>query len=87
MNDLFQQHFQEKGFKQPTLIQERVAEPLRAGETVLGLSPTGSGKNLSVCFAITGKSDSRQRSAIASIGTFPRIGDPNLRTFFASGQV
>ncbi|KAF0338445.1 DEAD/DEAH box helicase [Pediococcus acidilactici] len=55
MNDLFQQHFQEKGFKQPTLIQERVAEPLRAGETVLGLSPTGSGKTLAFALPLLEK--------------------------------
>lgn len=55
MNDLFQQHFQEKGFKQLTLIQERVAEPLRAGEAVLGLSPTGSGKTLAFALPLMEK--------------------------------
>jgi superfamily II DNA/RNA helicase len=34
------------GFKQPTLIQERVYQPLQQRKNVLGLAPTGSGKTL-----------------------------------------
>ncbi|AEV95476.1 DEAD/DEAH box helicase [Pediococcus claussenii] len=46
MNDIFKQHFTEKGFEQQTLIQKRVEQKLRDGESVIGLSPTGSGKTV-----------------------------------------
>lgn len=55
MNDLFQNHFNEKGFQKRTLIQQRVAEPLRNGESVLGLSPTGSGKTLAFALPLMEK--------------------------------
>lgn len=46
MNDKFKEHFEKRGFKKQTAIQEAVAEPLAAGKTVLGIAPTGSGKTL-----------------------------------------
>ncbi|MBF7104679.1 DEAD/DEAH box helicase [Pediococcus pentosaceus] len=55
MNDLFKKHFNEKGFAEPTLIQQKVAEPLRNGESVLGLSPTGSGKTLAFALPLMEK--------------------------------
>ncbi|KAF0422003.1 DEAD/DEAH box helicase [Pediococcus pentosaceus] len=55
MNDLFKKHFNEKGFVEPTLIQQKVAEPLRNGESVLGLSPTGSGKTLAFALPLMEK--------------------------------
>lgn len=55
MNDLFQNHFTEKGFTNRTLIQQKVAEPLRNGQSVLGLSPTGSGKTLAFALPLMEK--------------------------------
>jgi superfamily II DNA/RNA helicase len=55
MNEIFQKHFTEKGFEERTLIQQRVAEPLRNGESVLGLSPTGSGKTLAFALPLMEK--------------------------------
>ena len=55
MNDLFKKHFNEKGFDEQTLIQQKVAEPLRNGESVLGLSPTGSGKTLAFALPLMEK--------------------------------
>lgn len=55
MNDLFKKHFNEKGFAEPTLIQQKVAKPLRNGESVLGLSPTGSGKTLAFALPLMEK--------------------------------
>lgn len=46
MDARFETHFQESGFAKPTVIQERVAQPLANGQSILGLAPTGSGKTL-----------------------------------------
>ncbi|KRN28325.1 DEAD DEAH box helicase family protein [Lactobacillus selangorensis] len=42
----FQEYWQQQGFTQFSPIQEAVYEPLKNGQSVLGLAPTGSGKTL-----------------------------------------
>lgn len=42
----WQQQLEQAGFTRLTPIQEQVFEPIRAGETILGISPTGTGKTL-----------------------------------------
>ncbi|MFW7431541.1 DEAD/DEAH box helicase [Vagococcus carniphilus] len=42
----WQEKWVEKKFKDPSLIQEKMYEPLSSGKSVLGISPTGSGKTL-----------------------------------------
>ncbi|HPR82165.1 MAG TPA: DEAD/DEAH box helicase, partial [Enterococcus sp.] len=43
----WQQRWDEEGFTTPSLIQESVYRPLIEGESLVGISPTGSGKTLS----------------------------------------
>lgn len=42
----WQEKWQQENFKAPTLIQEKLFEPLSNKKSVLGISPTGSGKTL-----------------------------------------
>ena len=42
----WQDRWQEQGFDQATPIQEALWQPLQAGESILGISPTGTGKTL-----------------------------------------
>lgn len=42
----WQEQWVKENFKAPTLIQEKMYEPLRERKSVLGISPTGSGKTL-----------------------------------------
>lgn len=42
----WQEQWVKENFKAPTLIQEKMYEPLREKKSVLGISPTGSGKTL-----------------------------------------
>ncbi|WP_412988397.1 DEAD/DEAH box helicase [Pediococcus siamensis] len=46
MDKQFEQFFEQQGFKSPTAIQQAVYQPLKDGESVMGLAPTGSGKTL-----------------------------------------
>ncbi|MHA8138115.1 DEAD/DEAH box helicase [Lactobacillaceae bacterium Scapto_B20] len=46
MNIKFQEHFNRLGYDKLTPIQERVYQPILDGESILGLSPTGSGKTV-----------------------------------------
>ncbi len=51
----FQKHFEERGFKQLTAIQEAVQAPLTADKTVFGIAPTGSGKTLAFTWPLLPK--------------------------------
>lgn len=42
----WQEQWEKAAFKEPTLIQARMFEPLKNKQNVLGISPTGSGKTL-----------------------------------------
>ncbi|MBF0845713.1 DEAD/DEAH box helicase, partial [Streptococcus danieliae] len=42
----WQDRWQEQDFDQATPIQEALWQPLQAGESILGISPTGTGKTL-----------------------------------------
>lgn len=55
LNDIFQTHFQEREFEQPTLIQEQVFQPLVNDQDVLGIAPTGSGKTLAFTWPLLPK--------------------------------
>lgn len=55
LNDRFQQHFQERGFEEPTLIQEQVFQPLLQDQDLLGIAPTGSGKTLAFAWPLLPK--------------------------------
>lgn len=46
----WQQRWDEEGFTTPSLIQESVYRPLIEGESLVGISPTGSGKTLSYLY-------------------------------------
>lgn len=46
MDEQLQAHFEKRGFKKKTAIQEAVYDALAAGKTVIGIAPTGSGKTL-----------------------------------------
>ena len=43
---------EELGFTTFTTIQEKIFEPISNGDTVLGISPTGTGKTLAYLFPI-----------------------------------
>lgn len=55
MNDIFEKHFKEQGFTEPTLIQKEVYPLLAQGKDILGLSPTGSGKTLAYALPLLEK--------------------------------
>lgn len=55
MNDTFRKHFEEEGFDEPTLIQEKTYLLLAEGRSVLGLAPTGSGKTLAYALPLLEK--------------------------------
>lgn len=55
MIEKFQQHFQELGFKQPTVIQTAVHDAMAQGKSVLGIAPTGSGKTIAFTLPILPK--------------------------------
>ena len=55
MNDIFEKHFKEQGFTEPTLIQKEVYPLLAQGKDVLGLSPTGSGETLAYALPLLEK--------------------------------
>lgn len=55
MNEIFEQHFSEKGFKEATLIQKQTFDLLLDGQSVIGLSPTGSGKTLAFALPLLEK--------------------------------
>lgn len=46
MIEKFEEYFKESGFKKPTAIQNAVYDAMRAGKSVLGIAPTGSGKTI-----------------------------------------
>lgn len=50
MIEEFKEHAKQLGYNQPTAIQQAVYQPLKDGQSVLGLAPTGSGKT--VAFAL-----------------------------------
>ncbi len=60
MYSKFEDNFKEQGFIKPTLIQERVYEPLKEGKSVLGLAPTGSGKTLAYLLPLFERIDKAQ---------------------------
>lgn len=51
MLKIFKEHFYHL-YKQPTLIQQKVYQPLADGKDVVGLSPTGSGKTVAFLLPI-----------------------------------
>ncbi|WP_373748482.1 DEAD/DEAH box helicase [Jeotgalibaca porci] len=55
MNPSFQRHWRSMRFQLPTPIQERSFEPLLAGEDIVGLSPTGTGKTLAYALPLLEK--------------------------------
>ena len=55
MNDIFEKHFKEQGFTEPTLFQKEVYPLLAQRKDVLGLSPTGSGKTLAYALPLLEK--------------------------------
>ncbi|MSE22791.1 DEAD/DEAH box helicase, partial [Lactobacillus parabuchneri] len=50
MIEEFKTHAAKLGYQQPTAIQKAVYQPLKDGQSVVGLAPTGSGKT--VAFAL-----------------------------------
>lgn len=55
MDVRFYQYWQGLGFQLPTPIQESVFKPLKEGQDVLGLSPTGTGKTLAYALPLLEK--------------------------------
>lgn len=55
MIEAFQTHFNELGFKQPTVIQTAVFDALSQDRSVLGIAPTGSGKTIAFTLPILPK--------------------------------
>lgn len=55
MIEQFQTHFEERNFKQLTVIQEAVQKPLEEDKTVFGIAPTGSGKTLAFTWPLLPK--------------------------------
>ncbi|KRM13298.1 DEAD/DEAH box helicase [Paucilactobacillus suebicus] len=55
MIDVFQKHFDELGFKQPTVIQSAVHDAMTQGKSVLGIAPTGSGKTIAFTLPVLPK--------------------------------
>lgn len=55
MNPSFQEHWRSLKFQLPTPIQERSYEALSAGEDIVGLSPTGTGKTLAYALPLLEK--------------------------------
>ncbi|MGP6139851.1 DEAD/DEAH box helicase [Jeotgalibaca sp. A127] len=55
MNPSFQRYWRSMRFQLPTPIQERSFEPLLAGEDIIGLSPTGTGKTLAYALPLLEK--------------------------------
>ncbi|MBW1605370.1 DEAD/DEAH box helicase [Lactobacillus sp. Sy-1] len=55
MKTNFAEHFQKLGFDQQTPIQEQGYQPILDGQSVLGLSPTGSGKTVAFTIPIIEK--------------------------------
>lgn len=60
MIDIFQQHFKERGFKEPTAIQTAVHAALADDKSVLGIAPTGSGKTIAFTLPILPKVMAKQ---------------------------
>ncbi|UQS86397.1 DEAD/DEAH box helicase [Nicoliella spurrieriana] len=52
MKTNFAQHFTQLGFDQLTPIQEQVYQPIIDGQSIVGLSPTGSGKTVAFTIPI-----------------------------------
>ncbi|HAT54597.1 MAG TPA: helicase [Lactobacillus sp.] len=55
MNKEFEAHFSELGYTKPTAIQTGAEGPLTAGENVVGLAPTGSGKTVAFALPLLAK--------------------------------
>ncbi|BAP85201.1 DEAD/DEAH box helicase [Paucilactobacillus hokkaidonensis JCM 18461] len=55
MIEIFQQHFKERGFKEPTAIQTAVNDAMANDKSVLGIAPTGSGKTIAFTLPILPK--------------------------------
>lgn len=49
---VWQEKLNQLGFAELTAIQEKIFQPISQGETVLGISPTGTGKTLAYLFPI-----------------------------------
>ena len=49
---VWQEQLNQLGFAELTAIQEKIFQPISQGETVLGISPTGTGKTLAYLFPI-----------------------------------
>ena len=47
---VWQEQLNQLGFAELTAIQEKIFQPISQGETVLGISPTGTGKTLAYLF-------------------------------------
>ena len=43
---VWQEQLNQLGFAELTAIQKKIFQPISQGETVLGISPTGTGKTL-----------------------------------------
>ncbi|MGX6962556.1 DEAD/DEAH box helicase [Vagococcus xieshaowenii] len=46
LSQAWQEKWQAKNFQDPTAIQQKLYEPLKEGEHILGVSPTGTGKTI-----------------------------------------
>lgn len=44
--EIWQARWQSEGFQTPTKIQEKVFNPIKEGKSIVGVSPTGSGKTI-----------------------------------------
>ena len=44
--ETWQARWQSEKFQTPTKIQEKVFEPIKEGQSIVGVSPTGSGKTI-----------------------------------------
>ncbi|KIS03563.1 DEAD/DEAH box helicase [Paucilactobacillus wasatchensis] len=64
MIDIFEQHFKERGFKEPTAIQTAVYDALADNKTVLGIAPTGSGKTIAFTLPILPKVKGQQGTQV-----------------------
>lgn len=51
----WQKHWDEIGFEEPSLIQEKAFDILKAQESLIGISPTGSGKTLAYLWPLLTK--------------------------------
>jgi Superfamily II DNA and RNA helicases len=72
--EVFQEHFKELGFKQPTVIQTAVFDALSQDRSVLGIAPTGSGKTIAFTLPILPKVMPKQGVQILVLSPSQELG-------------